>query len=836
MVFESESISLDNYNKELTCEFAAVSLNTNKTKITVIGVYRPPQGCLEDAFSMLTQVLDQTQTHKSNIVLVGDINIDSIKEHRSKYRLEEILAAHNISRLNLPPTRITPHSATSIDCVCTNLPTESIKVKVFHTGLSDHKGQLCTLDIITAQPKQTSWIRRQINDQTLNYLKHGLAQQTWTEVYSTLSADEAYNKFINIVATEINTACPMKKMRQRKSKNFTNFTDRQLNQLKQKYLQLLRRYELTGLERDRLAMAGKKKMYDLRLKKLRQDSAANHLHRSNNKPKAAWEIVNTERATKRGEMEKPPIKLLIEGKFIEKPENIVEEFNKYFSNIAEDTLRAATNLNPPTARATTPRPSLTQTNLTLTDTTVKEVTEIISSLKSKTSSSLDEVSAKMVKHCAETIITPLVDIINKSFKSGIFPSALKVSKVYPKLKKGVSTNPSNYRPISIVPTFSKIFEKIVLKRLLDHLTQLDLLTDCQHGFLKGRSTATALIDLVEFIIDHIDKGKYTTAVLLDYSKAFDCLSHDIILDKLEALGVQNTAKKWFESYLKGRSQLVELNYKENGVTRSIKSNQHPIKKGVPQGSVLGPVLFILLTNDFPDYIKDYSSVVMYADDTTLLLKEDTPEDVSISAYIALHMTYDYCSVNNLAANPSKTKQINFGRRGDQIPNLPDIESVDQSNLLGLVLDSNLTWSPHINALCKKLSSALYVIKRVKCISNIQAAKMAYFALFETYLRYGVVVWGGTSTTNLNRVLTIQKSAIRSLANLKEQESCREEFKNLKIKTVISIYVQAAILHVDRLGLPKVTRSHSHNTRYSTRIPVARHKTALYEKKTILHWS
>ncbi|XP_046686943.1 uncharacterized protein LOC124372582 [Homalodisca vitripennis] len=461
---------------------------------------------------------------------------------------------------------------------------------------------------------------------------------------------------------EINAACPLKKLRQRKSKTYVNYNDIEITQLKQDYLQLLRMYELTGLERNRSAMASKKKQYDLRLRKLRQESAANHIQQSSNKSKAAWEIVNSERATKRGEKNNPLIKLITEGKTIEKPEDI--------------------------------------TKLILTDTTVREVEEIISSLKNKTSSGLDEISAKLVKHCAETIIAPLVDVINKSFKSGIFPSALKVSKVYPKLKKGVSTNLSNYRPISIIPTFSKIFEKIVLKRLIDHLTQLDLVTDCQHGFLKGRSTATALTDLVEFIIDHIDKGKYTTAVLLDYSKAFDCLSHDIILDKLEALGVQETAKHWFESYLRGRSQLVELSYMENGVTRT-----------------------------------DYSLVVMYADDTTLLLKGDTPEDISISAYIALNMTYDYCLTNNLVANPSKTKQINFSRRGEQIPALPDIDLADQTDLLSLTLDSNLTCGPHVDILCKKLNSALYVIRRIKCISNIEAAKMAYFALFETYLRH-----------------------------------------------------------------------------------------------------
>ncbi|KAG8305772.1 hypothetical protein J6590_108804 [Homalodisca vitripennis] len=153
-----------------------------------------------------------------------------------------------------------------------------------------------------------------------------------------------------------------------------------------------------------------------------------------------------------------------------------------------------------------------------------------------------------------------MDIINKSFNSGIFPSALKIAKVYPKYKQGPTTQTANYRPISLIPTFSKLIEKLVLSRLIHHLSINQLLTPEQHGFLPGKSTITALIGLVEFLADQLEDGNTSTAILLDYSKAFDCLSHDHLLSKLTTLGIQGQALNWFRSYLTGRRQMTEVKY------------------------------------------------------------------------------------------------------------------------------------------------------------------------------------------------------------------------------------------------------------------------------------
>lgn len=412
-------------------------------------------------------------------------------------------------------------------------------------------------------------------------------------------------------------------------------------------------------------------------------------------------------------------------------------------------------------------------------TNAQEIEAIIKSMKPKTSAGIDEISAKLLKHCSSALIPPLVSITNLSLSQGHFPSSLKQSKVYPKLKGGTHTEAGNYRPISLVPTFSKVIERVVLKRLMDHCQLHNILTKNQHGFIKGRSTTSAMIKLTEFIIDALEEGNMVAGIMLDLSKAFDCLGHELILSKLEQLGVKGQAKAWLRSYLEGRSQIVEIQSTQNGKTQIIRSKPLPTSRGVPQGSVLGPVLFILLTNDMPQYLGTHCTALMYADDATLLVSDSSLNNLIINAYIALHMAYQYCNENDLVVNTDKTKQLVFERRNVEIPALPDVRLETHTKFLGMIVDNNLQWTDHIESLSKKLNSSLYVLKRIKYISDEVTTNVAYHALFESHMRYGLIVWGGTTTRNLNRILLLQKRAIRIMSELGPRESCRNFFPRQK---------------------------------------------------------
>lgn len=811
------------HNQELTCEMAMIKVTLGKKQLYILGVYRTPAGQLEEALTLISATIEDTRAENYPILVMGDINVDRLKKDRENEMLNDTLSSHNIIRLPLPPTRVTPTSKTSIDFICTNMDTDEITTNVIHAGVSDHTAQVCEIKYTATPPKQQSAMCRLFNQRNLNLLKTQLENEDWQNVHTTDVVETAYNNFLSTVVTNLNSTCPRKKVRPRRRKAMV-YADQETNHLKQVYLQGLRKYELTGALADKNEMSKAKKDYDMRLKSIKRQVSANHIANAENKSKALWQVINSERKNNQPKTTHP--QLAIGCEIVTDTQTIANHFNHFFTTIAETTLKNQPKVTKQPLTQQTTGNDLTQ----LPFTNEREIEEIIDHLKPKTSSGLDEISAKILKHCKKALIPPLVKVTNLSLTHGLFPTALKQSKVYPKLKSGNQTETRNYRPISLISTFSKVIEKVVLKRLMDHCEHNNLLTVSQHGFIKGRSTTSAIIKLAEFIIDSLEEKNLVTGIMLDFSKAFDCLGHELILNKLEQLGVKGQALAWFKSYLEGRSQVVEIQDTQKNIRQEVRSNPLPINRGVPQGSVLGPVLFILLTNDMPQYLGMHCTPLMYADDTTLLFAESSPNSLAVNSYIALNKAYQYCHENDLVVNAEKTKQLAFGRRQEEVPELPEVSMESQTKFLGLTFDSTLSWNDHVDTLSKKLSSCLYVLKRVNFVSDYATTKTAYHALFESHLRYGLAVWGGTSAGNLNRILLLQKRAIRIMVGLGPRESCRNAFKTTHVLTVIGLYIKEVIMHVTIEQLQRGHDLHTYNTRHASNFHLPLHHTTSYERK------
>ena len=337
----------------------------------------------------------------------------------------------------------------------------------------------------------------------------------------------------------------------------------------------------------------------------------------------------------------------------------------------------------------------------------EETSKIIASFKDSSAGwdELKPVIMKNVKHC---IAKPLTDICNLSFKTGIFPQQMKTANVVPIYKSGDEKMFSNYRPVSVLPVFSKLIERLMYNRLIMFVTNNDLLYKYQFGFQRGKSTYLALLLLVDKITEALDKGECVVGIFLDFSKAFDTVNHDILLQKLSLYGIQGIALTWYKDYLHNRTQYVTYN--------SIKSTKQRITCGVPQGSILGPLLFLLYVNDLATVSNAFWSV-LFADDTSLFISGKDPEVMcdAINNDLAKIQEWLYCY--KLSLNVLKTHYMIFTLRNKTATDLDikinevRIERVYETKFLGVLVDSQLTWKQHIEYTYKNCLNVLEYYQR-----------------------------------------------------------------------------------------------------------------------------
>ena len=451
-----------------------------------------------------------------------------------------------------------------------------------------------------------------------------------------------------------------------------------------------------------------------------------------------------------------------------------------------------------------------------------EISKCIAKLKTKATPDLNGLSTKVLKQCHIPLVTVLTKLINSSFQSGVFPDSLKHAKILPIYKgKGDKSNVDNYRPISILPVFSKVFESIVKNKLLDFMYRFNLLNPSQHGFINGKSTETAILDFVSYVSGALDCGSKVSGAFLDLSKAFDTVDHEILLTKLSVLGVQPSALKWFKSFLSGRKQTTAVDV-FNSDTRTFEtffSSSAPVQMGVPQGSVLGPLLFVVYINDLSlSLISGTSKTVLYADDTNALFVHRNVPELQVMAQTGVNNVLSYFQSNLLTVNPNKSSLINFCKKGVShavslhIGNNP-IETANHTKFLGVTIDDHLNWHQHTLALKSKLNSVCFTQRILSNSCSPDIVRTAYFAYFHSLLNYGIVFWGNQKQ-NLDSVFKAQKRCLRIMCKKSPRTHCKPLFSKLLILPVPCVYIYrcATLVRSSSNALPLNSDLHSHNTR------------------------
>ena len=436
------------------------------------------------------------------------------------------------------------------------------------------------------------------------------------------------------------------------------------------------------------------------------------------------------------------------------PEDISEGFNAYFSSIAEKLLPKHTAGTKHFSEYLSNR---VNQNFIFESADPVEVINIIDSLDNNKGTGPYSIPSNMLKALKVNLSHPLTTIINMSFATGIYPDQLKIAKVIPIFKKGDKLLVSNYRPISLLSNINKIFEKLVYSRLYSFLEMHNCIYELQFGFRAKHSTQHALASLTEMVKQALDEGNFACGIFVDFAKAFDTVDHSILLKKLEHYGVRGLANNWFKSYLTNRKQYVSI----NGVDSTLRD----MKYGVPQGSVLGPLLFLIYINDLNFAVK-YSITHHFADDTNFLYVSKSLKKIQKYMNLDLRSVCNWLKANKISLNASKTEMLVFRdprRKIDfDLKIKIDGKKITPSKFvkyLGIYLDNFLSWQKQEQDMRSRLSRAAGMLCKIRHYVDFDTLKMVYYGIFASILNYGSLIWGQHSRI-VNRLQTIQDRAIR----------------------------------------------------------------------------
>ena len=366
-------------------------------------------------------------------------------------------------------------------------------------------------------------------------------------------------------------------------------------------------------------------------------------------------------------------------------------------------------------------------------------------MKVNKSSGLKDIHTRFLKTGADVLAAPLTYIFNLSLHTAIIPRPWKSATVTPLHKDGSVSDPNNFRPISVLPVVMKIFERAVHSQIYQHLSTNKLLSSHQSGFRPGHSTMTCLLDVSDFILGNMDHGSLTCGVFLDLSKAFDLIDHSILKSKLAHVGIIDHALHWFDNYLTGRTQSVCVN--------GASSEPMDLNSGVPQGSVLRPLLFLIFINDLPNCVKQ-SKVVLYADDTALFFANKDVMTIERVLQEELNFLNNWFHKNGLIVNCSKTNFMVFGTSQRLVKTSRPVLMLSDSFLpvkefskyLGVIFDSNLNWHGHIDTIASKVSRRLGLLSRIRKYISIDVCKHLHNSIVQPLYEYCNIVWSNSDKT------------------------------------------------------------------------------------------
>lgn len=817
--------------KSLTYKYEIVDINNikaiqlnlkhNDKNIIITSLYRSPSTCPTEFNTGLHDYLENCKTVSDIHVIVGDVNIDILSDKDDAHQYLNIVKEYGFLSAINNYTRVDGNSKSCIDHLLIKSMSKQYKCipVIFQTSITDHFSQISQ---IIFPEKQKNTVTNNIKTKTyldkLNLFEK-LNKENWGDVFGCSDIEAATDLFINKLKNYIEICTKTVKIKNSEKKRSNWITPGLIKSVNKKSILFkISKKQPNEFNKNNFKQY-RNKLNEL-LKIAKRDYYQNLINKNMNNSKQLWRCVNE--LTSSGKKIGDDITTIRtnEGELIQDKLEISNIFVNHFTDIGK---KLADKIDQTKKCNVVQNIRNSNNSIFLSNTSEKEVVETIYQLKSNKAPGIDNIKSEILKDIAPRISAPLTYIINKCFESGTCPSAFKIAVIKPLFKSGDAVDVINYRPISLISNIAKIFEKILKNRITSFLNKFNILSEKQFGFREQRSTQDAIAYLTTKIYKNINISKPTLCIFVDLAKAFDTVSHTQLLHTLESIGFRGTPYQLMLSYLTNREQCVNIG--------NIMSSRKIVEYGVPQGTVLGPILFNIYLNSLFD-LHLRGDIISFADDTAILYTDENWSDLKEKAENDFKNIISFFNSKLLTINYTKTYYVPFTSYSTGLPDFDalnlkmgsmeiNIQSKQNIKYLGIYIDSFLRWNVHTNYVTNKLRSLFHKFKYLSQILNIAQLRTLYFALVETHLTYGLIAWGGVVYSHLKQLEKTQKYILKIIYNKIYTYPSNELFIETRILDIRQLFCLAILIRQYKNKNELEEIQHSYQTRYksnATRLP------------------
>ena len=801
-------------------------------QMLICGYYREWKRSKDEPNIQMTELKKFTgqaisaRSRNKSVVILGDFNLDRAKWHNKdnyqKHLVDTLMTEMNLAgmtNIDMGKTFTCRRKiggkiqtiTSNLDLLFVSFPEGLLLRDTVACGVSDHLAVLAKMKIVCDRICPKVILKRCFKGYDPVVFSKDVANLPWENLVRSDGPHLMTEKFEEMMTSLLQKHAPLREVKI--NNNFKPGLTKETKRLLKERNFLFRKVTTSDEDKKNELWCLFKKLRNKCTRLVRRDTfncLQQRVMKSENSQSGLWKVVNQALKGDR----KQDIVLLENGTEVQNPQEILnEQFIKKIEMLRHKIKQGG---ECPISRLKKHLKDKTVQLFTIKPVSVQKVKKVLKSLKNKSSSGTDGINARVLKDACDGLAVPLTELVNTSIVSGEFPNKWKTAKIVPIFKKGQRSDKENYRPVSLLPVVSKVLESVVHEQIERHFESQNLLPVSQNGFRKNRSTTTALVSSCAEWMESKRKGQYTGVLLFDLSSAFDLIDCEILCRKLKLYGLDAKSIGWIRSYLTGRKQYVEL----DGKTSEVRG----LHFGSPQGSILSPLLFIILTADIDLWIQ-HAHLSTYADDTTAYISCNKQERLIELLEIEASNILNYMAANKLVANPNKTELMiirpgpqhkSTGRVKVMVGNSEILES-DHVRILGIKVDNSLKWETHGKDLKRDINFRTGMLARmVPKLSSEQLRSVAH-SLVISRIRYGLSLFGSPcicqedQTSGLMRNLQIGlNNVMRVITRKKKSDQISiEKLRSLTgMKTVNQMACEEILINVwraHRVEIPYVSK-------------------------------